>query len=97
MAALTATGVILGAAYMLYLYRRIIFGKLTKESLQKIFDLGPREVAVFAPLVVVMIWMGLYPMPFLDAMHASVNHLIGQVETAKALNDAILLAGDSAR
>ena len=96
-AALTATGVILGAAYMLYLYRRIIFGKLTKESLQKIFDLGPREFAVFAPLVVVMIWMGLYPMPFLDAMHASVNHLIGQVETAKALNDAILLAGDSAR
>ncbi len=96
-AALTATGIILGAAYMLYLYRRIIFGKLTKESLQKIFDLSGREVAVFAPLVVVMIWMGLYPLPFLDAMHASVNHLIGQVETAKALHDAVVLAGHSVR
>ena len=96
-AALTATGIILGAAYMLYLYRRIIFGKLTKESLQKIFDLSGREIAVFAPLVVVVIWMGVYPLPFLDAMHASVNHLIGQVETARALNDAVMLAGHSVR
>jgi NADH-quinone oxidoreductase subunit M len=96
-AALTTTGIILGAAYMLYLYRRIIFGKLTKESLQKIFDLSGREIAVFAPLAVVVIWMGIYPMPFLDAMHASVNHLIGQVETARALNDAVVLAGQSVR
>jgi NADH-quinone oxidoreductase subunit M len=96
-AALTTTGIILGAAYMLYLYRRIIFGKLTKESLQKIFDLNGREIAVFAPLAVVVIWMGIYPMPFLDAMHASVNHLIGQVETARALNDAFVLAGQSVR
>ncbi|MDP6883080.1 MAG: NADH-quinone oxidoreductase subunit M, partial [Rhodospirillales bacterium] len=96
-AALTTTGIILGAAYMLYLYRRIIFGKLTKESLQKIFDLSGREIAVFAPLALVVIWMGIYPMPFLDAMHASVNHLIGQVETARTLNDAVVLVGHSAR
>jgi len=92
-AALATTGIILGAAYMLYLYRRIIFGKLTKGSLQKIFDLSGREVAVFAPLVMVMIWMGIYPLPFLDVMHASVIHLISQVETATAVNDTVLLAG----
>ena len=96
-AALTATGIILGAAYMLYLYRRIIFGKLTKESLQKIFDLSGREVAVFTPLVVVVIWMGIYPLPFLDVMHVSVNHLISQVEMATALNDTVLLAGQLVR
>ena len=92
-AALATTGIILGAAYMLYLYRRIIFGKLTKESLQKIFDLSGREVAVFAPLVMVMIWMGIYPLPFLDVMHASVIHLISQVEMATAVNNTALLAG----
>jgi NADH-quinone oxidoreductase subunit M len=92
-AAMATTGIILGAAYMLYLYRRIIFGKLTKESLQKVSDLSGREVAVFAPLVVVVIWMGIYPMPFLDVMHVSVIHLISQVETATAANDTVLLAG----
>ena len=51
-AALAATGVILGAAYMLWLYRRVIFGKLTREDLKSILDMNPREIAVFAPLVV---------------------------------------------
>ena len=91
-AALTATGVILGVAYMLYLYRRVIFGKLTKESLRKIRDLSPREMAVFAPLVLVVLWMGVHPAPFLEVMHASVNNLIGQVETARAITEGALAA-----
>ena len=91
-AALTATGVILGAIYMLYLYRRVIFGKLTKETLQKIRDLSPREMAVFAPLVLVVLWMGVYPAPFLEVMHASVHNLIGQVETARAITEGALVA-----
>jgi NADH-quinone oxidoreductase subunit M len=82
-AALVSTGVVLGAVYMLYLYRRVIFGKLTKEHLLKIFDMSPREIAVFAPLVVLVFWMGVYPRPFLDVMHASVANLIQQVETAR--------------
>ena len=82
-AALAATGVVLGAAYMLYLYRRVIFGKLTKDSLAKIMDLTPREIAVFAPLIVLVLWMGLYPAPFLEIMHVSVGHLIDQVEAAR--------------
>ena len=77
--ALTATGVVLGAAYMLYLYRRVVFGELTKDKLKKILDMSPREMAVFAPLVILVIWMGIYPASFLDVMHASVANLIEQV------------------
>ena len=91
-AALTATGVILGAVYMLYLYRRIIFGKLTKDSLKKILDLSPREIAVFAPLLILVFWMGVYPLPFLDVLHVSVNHLVEQVNVAKAAGGGVLAA-----
>ena len=84
-AALTAIGVILGAVYMLYLYRRVIFGKLTKESLKDTLDLSPRELAVFAPLVVVVLWMGIYPVPFLDVMDAPVVNLIDRFEAARAV------------
>jgi len=92
-AALAATGVILGAAYMLYLYRRIIFGQLTKESLAKILDMSPREWAVFAPLIVITLWMGIYPTPFLDIMHVSVENLLQQVETALAAGGNTMMAG----
>jgi NADH-quinone oxidoreductase subunit M len=79
-----ATGLILGAAYALYLYRRIIFGALTKENLKTILDLSPREWLIFAPLVVIVLWMGVYPVSFLDIMHVSVENLVNQVETAQA-------------
>ncbi|CAN0597330.1 unnamed protein product, partial [Laminaria digitata] len=65
-ATLATTGIILGAAYMLYLYRRVIFGKLEKEDLKSILDLNPREIAIFAPLIIVTLWMGICPAPFLD-------------------------------
>jgi len=79
-----ATGVILGAAYMLYLYGRVIFGKLTKEELKTILDLSPREIAVFAPLVAAVFWLGIYPSTFLVPMHASVAKLIGNYHVALA-------------
>jgi len=91
-AALAATGVILGAVYMLYLYRRVIFGKLTKEHLLKIKDLNPREMMVFVPLIILVFWMGVYPSSFLDMMHVSVNNLIDRVESAQAAS-AALIAG----
>jgi NADH-quinone oxidoreductase subunit M len=75
-AAFAATGVILGAAYMLYLYARVVFGQLTKDSLKTILDLTPREMAVFAPLLVIVFLMGIYPQPFLAPMHASVDNLL---------------------
>jgi NADH-quinone oxidoreductase subunit M len=76
------TGIILGAAYMLWLYRRVVFGALVKEDLKLIFDLRPREIAVFAPLVVLTIWMGVYPSSFLTPMSASVANLVEQYESA---------------
>jgi NADH-quinone oxidoreductase subunit M len=82
LAALAATGVILGAAYMLYVYRRIIFGVLEKESLKDITDLSPREIAVFAPLVILVFWMGIYPASFLDMMAVSVDNLIANYTVA---------------
>jgi NADH-quinone oxidoreductase subunit M len=93
LAAFAATGVILSAAYMLFLYRRIIFGQLTKENLMKIKDLNAREWAIFAPLIVLTLWMGIYPSSFLDFMHVSVDNLINQVETALAAHGQSLLAG----
>jgi NADH-quinone oxidoreductase subunit M len=68
-----ATGVILSAAYALWLYRRVIFGALTKESLKGILDLDAREIAVLVPLVMLTILFGFYPAPILDATAASVN------------------------
>ena len=81
---LIATGMVLGAAYMLYLYRRIIFGDLTKEDLKSILDLNAREVATFTPLVVLVLWMGIYPAPFLDMISASVANLIDNYHGALA-------------
>ena len=68
-----AFGVILSAAYALWLYRRVIFGALTKESLKGILDLDAREIAVLVPLVILTILFGFYPAPILDATAASVN------------------------
>ena len=81
-AALSALGVILGAAYMLWLYRRVIFGALTKDELKTILDLDRREIAVFAPLLAVTLWMGIYPNSFLGVMHASVDKLLEQSRPA---------------
>ena len=90
--ALAATGMILGAAYMLWLYRRVIFGELTKKSLMAIADLSPREIAVFAPLVLVVFWMGIYPSSFLDVVHASVSNLIENYQTALAEAGRVVVA-----
>ena len=92
-AALAATGMILSAAYMLYLYRRVIFGKLTKDSLAAIGDMNAREIAVFAPLVVLVIFMGVYPAPFLEIMHVSVTNLLNNIDTALNAGQAVNLAG----
>jgi len=84
-----ATGLILGAAYMLYLYRRVIFGQLTKDDLKGILDVSPREVAVFAPLLALVFFMGVYPTPFLDVMHASVENLVDRYQGALAAYEAM--------
>jgi NADH-quinone oxidoreductase subunit M len=77
-----AMGMILGAAYMLYLYRRVAFGRITRDDLRSLLDLGPREYAVFAPLILLTLWMGVYPSSFLDFFEASVANLIARHEAA---------------
>ncbi|HEY1710636.1 MAG TPA: NADH-quinone oxidoreductase subunit M [Rhizomicrobium sp.] len=84
----SATGVILSAAYALYLYRRVIFGKLVKPSLQAIQDLSLREFAMLAPLVILTILMGVYPKPVFDITSASVANLIQQHSAAIAYDGA---------
>ena len=83
--ALFATsGVILSAAYALYLYRRIIFGVLEKPALKTIRDLSPREIALLAPLLALVIYYGVQPQPILDACAASVAELIRNYDAALA-------------
>jgi NADH-quinone oxidoreductase subunit M len=82
----SATGVILSAAYALWLYRRVIFGALTKDSLKNLLDLSPREKAILYPLVVLTIFFGVYPAPVFDATAQSVKALVTDV--AASLNSA---------
>jgi NADH-quinone oxidoreductase subunit M len=76
LALLGAMGMILGIAYMLYLYRRVIFGRLTKEDLRSILDLSPREVAIFVPLILLTLWMGIVPTSFTGFWDASVAAMV---------------------
>jgi NADH-quinone oxidoreductase subunit M len=81
-ALLAASGVVLGAAYMLYLYRRVVFGELTKDDVKAMLDLEPREIIILAPIIGVVMWMGIYPQSFLGIMDHSVADLVSSYETA---------------
>ena len=78
------SGVVLSAAYALWLYRRVVFGKLEKPSLAHINDLGYREVATLAPLLVLTIWFGVYPAPILDVFGPAVEGLVSNMKLASA-------------
>jgi NADH-quinone oxidoreductase subunit M len=80
-----ATGLILGACYMLWLYRRVIFGALVREDLLGIRDMRGTEIAAFAPLALLTLLMGIYPSLFLEPMAASVNELLAHLEAATTL------------
>jgi NADH-quinone oxidoreductase subunit M len=94
---LAATALFLGAMYMLYLYRRVVFGKITRDDVLGMLDLGPREKAVFAPLLLLVLWMGVYPNSFLAPIRTSVDHLVEQAHKAQtaAANNAIQTANSS--
>ena len=79
------TGVVLSAAYALYLYRRVIFGVLEKPSLTAISDLSGREIAILAPLLVLTIYYGVHPQPIIDASAASIDALIKGFDSALAV------------
>jgi NADH-quinone oxidoreductase subunit M len=78
-AAFAACGVVLGAAYMLSLYQRTMFGKVENPKNEKLLDLSLREFATFAPLIALAVWIGIYPKPFLDRLKPSVDHVVARL------------------
>lgn len=84
-AALGATGMVLGAAYMLWLYRRVLFSRISKDEIRALLDLSPREYVTFAPLILLTLWMGLYPSSFFSFFEVSVSALLSRHEAAMAL------------
>jgi len=91
-ATLIATGLVLGAAYALLLYRRVVYGTITNPHVRSMFDLTPREVAVFTPLIIVVLWMGIYPNSFLSVPAASVEQLITVYQTKLAAAGNVAVA-----
>lgn len=86
---IATTGVILSAAYALYLYRRVIFGALEKANLKSIPDMNAREIAIMAPLVILTILFGFYPALLLDVMAVSVKQLVANFEAAVSQSTAL--------
>jgi NADH-quinone oxidoreductase subunit M len=82
--AFAVTGIVLGAAYMLWLYQRTMFGEITKDANKTLPDLDAREMATLIPIIVFCFWIGLYPAPFLRAMESSVANVIQTVEKGSA-------------
>jgi NADH-quinone oxidoreductase subunit M len=93
LALLGSSGMVLGAAYMLWLYRRVMFGSITKADLKSILDISPREMAVFAPLVVLTLWMGIYPSSFTSFFDATTAAMAQNHEQAMLTVHATKLAG----
>jgi len=76
-----ATGLILGACYMLWLYRRVVFGRAEKPEVLEMAGLDRREVMIFVPLTILVLWFGVYPSTLLDVMAYSVSDIMAQVAT----------------
>ena len=81
--AAAATTMILGAAYSLWMYRRVIFGDIANPRVAALHDIGRREFMILGVLAIAVLWMGIYPKPFTDLMHASVANLLQHVAQTK--------------
>jgi NADH-quinone oxidoreductase subunit M len=81
--ALAATIMILGAAYTLWMYKRVIYGAVANERVARLDDLSRREFWLLAGVAALVLWMGVYPKPFVDVMHASVADLLTHVAKSK--------------
>jgi NADH-quinone oxidoreductase subunit M len=85
-AAVAASGIVLGAAYMLWLYQRTMFGKVENPKNEHLADLSVRELATFAPLIVLAVWIGLYPSPFLVRLETPVNKVMTRLNASAPQN-----------
>ncbi|WP_299192743.1 NADH-quinone oxidoreductase subunit M [uncultured Erythrobacter sp.] len=93
-ALVSTTGIILGAAYMLYLYRRVAFGDQKNADAAAMSDITPREWAMMAPIAAVVLWMGVYPESFLAPMRADIAALDAQLTASAPPSDAQLAPGE---
>ncbi len=86
-ATLAALGVILAAAYILWMLQRVVYGVPSSHMAPKLYDMNWREMGMLLPLVGFVFWIGLYPKPLLDVMHASVNNLVQQEVRVMTVQD----------
>ncbi|UCD63740.1 MAG: NADH-quinone oxidoreductase subunit M [Candidatus Zixiibacteriota bacterium] len=84
-AVIGATGVIFAACYMLWMYQRVFFGKVTRAENEKLVDLDWREKIILIPLVILIFLIGIYPKPFFDRIEPAVNNIVAKVEKARSL------------
>ncbi len=90
-----ATGIILSACYMLYLYRRVAFGELVHEDVKAMPDLSAREMALLAPIAAAVMWMGVYPESFMAPIRGDVGTLVARIDRAAPAGDANLKMGEA--
>jgi NADH-quinone oxidoreductase subunit M len=88
MTALAGTGIIIGAVYMLSLYKKSFFGELTNPKNKTLKDLTGQELTALVPLVILVVWLGVYPKPVLDPIDTSVKHMITQMESKAVTSEA---------
>ena len=92
-AAVATTGIILGAAYMLWLYWRVAYGEARTAEAAAMPDLNKRELAILAPIAAAVLWMGVYPESFIAPMRDDVTWLLARIESAAPEGDAQVTAG----
>jgi len=83
--AIAATALVFGAAYTLWMYKRVYFGAVTNDHVRELSDINAREFLMLALLAVATLWMGVYPKPFTDVMHVSVTELLQHVAQSKLI------------
>ena len=88
-AVFAATGLILGACYMLWLYRRVVFGRAEKPEVLEMVGLDRREIMIFVPLTILVLWFGVYPSTLLDVMAFTVSDIMANVATELSLQTAM--------
>ncbi|MGA7576490.1 MAG: NADH-quinone oxidoreductase subunit M [Terriglobales bacterium] len=88
-AAWAAPGVVLAAAYLLWLYQRVFFGTVTNAKNEKLHDLTPREILTFVPLIIMALWIGLYPKPFFQILEQPVNQIVQNIHDKSNANAAV--------
>jgi NADH-quinone oxidoreductase subunit M len=83
LAAIAASALVFGAAYSLWMYKRVYFGEIANDQVRQLKDINVREFGLLAVLAIATLWMGVYPKPFTDVMHVSVTELLKHVAVTK--------------